>query len=63
MYEQYKLPLAYHAEVDKQSKAEAAKFFSSVFKQRPNGNNKGRPRAAFVSCAGAIKAQACTCRC
>ncbi|MFY9315588.1 MAG: dienelactone hydrolase family protein [Burkholderiales bacterium] len=30
--QQYKLPLAYNAEVDKQSKAEAAKFFSSVFK-------------------------------
>lgn len=29
---QFNLPLAYHPEVDKQSKAEAAKFFSSVFK-------------------------------
>ena len=29
---QYKIPLAYNAEVDKQSKAEATKFFSSVFK-------------------------------
>ena len=29
---QYKLPLAYNAEVDRQSKAEATKFFSSVFK-------------------------------
>jgi len=29
---QFNLPLAYHAEADKQSKAEAAKFFSSVFK-------------------------------
>jgi dienelactone hydrolase len=29
---QYKLPLAYNAEVDKQSKAEADKFFSSVLK-------------------------------
>lgn len=29
---QYKLPLAYNPEVDKQSKAEAAKFFSGVFK-------------------------------
>jgi dienelactone hydrolase len=27
----FKLPLAYHPEADKQSKAEAAKFFSSVF--------------------------------
>lgn len=29
---QFNLPLAYNAEVDKQSKAEAAKFFSAVFK-------------------------------
>ena len=29
---QFNLPLAYHAEADKQSKAEAAKFFTSVFK-------------------------------
>lgn len=29
---QYKLPLAYNAEVDKQSKAEATKFFSGAFK-------------------------------
>jgi dienelactone hydrolase len=29
---QFNLPLAYHAEADKQAKAEAAKFFSSVFK-------------------------------
>ena len=29
---QYNLPLAYNAEVDRQSKAEAAKFFTSVFK-------------------------------
>lgn len=28
---QFKLPLAYHAEADRQSKAEAAKFFQSVF--------------------------------
>ncbi len=28
----YNLPLAYHAEVDKQSKAEAARFFRAVFK-------------------------------
>lgn len=30
--QQYKLPLAYNAEVDRQSKAEAASFFASVFK-------------------------------
>lgn len=29
---EFNLPLAYHAEADKQSKAEAAKFFQSVFK-------------------------------
>lgn len=29
---QYSLPLAYHPEADKQSKAEAAKFFRAVFK-------------------------------
>jgi dienelactone hydrolase len=29
---QFNLPLAYHPEADKQSKAEAAKFFSGVFK-------------------------------
>ena len=29
---QYNIPLAYHPEVDKQSKAEAAKFFSSALK-------------------------------
>lgn len=29
---QFNLPLAYHPEADKQSKAEAAKFFKSVFK-------------------------------
>jgi dienelactone hydrolase len=29
---QFNLPLAYHAEADKQSKAEALKFFSAVFK-------------------------------
>jgi dienelactone hydrolase len=29
---QYKIPLAYNAEVDKQSKAEAAKFFQAAFK-------------------------------
>ena len=29
---QFNLPLAYNAEADKQAKAEAAKFFSSVFK-------------------------------
>lgn len=29
---QYKLPLAYNAEVDTQSKAEAARFFSAIFK-------------------------------
>ena len=28
---QFNLPLAYHPEADKQSKAEAAKFFSSLF--------------------------------
>ncbi|MEO8143131.1 MAG: dienelactone hydrolase family protein [Betaproteobacteria bacterium] len=28
----YKIPLAYNAEADKQSKAEAAKFFTAVFK-------------------------------
>ena len=28
---QFKLPLAYHAEVDRQSKAEAAKFFRGAF--------------------------------
>jgi dienelactone hydrolase len=28
----FNLPLAYHPEADKQSKAEAAKFFRSVFK-------------------------------
>lgn len=30
--QQYKIPLAYNAEADKQSKAEAAKFFNAVFK-------------------------------
>ena len=30
--QQYKLPLAYNAEVDKQSKAEADKFFQAAFK-------------------------------
>jgi dienelactone hydrolase len=30
---QFNLPLAYHAEVDKQAKAEAAKFFGAVFKK------------------------------
>jgi dienelactone hydrolase len=30
---QFNLPLAYNAEVDKQSKAEAAKFFGDVFKK------------------------------
>lgn len=30
--QQYKIPLAYNAEADKKSKAEADKFFSSVFK-------------------------------
>ena len=29
---QFNLPLAYHPEADRQSKAEAAKFFSSVFR-------------------------------
>lgn len=29
---EFNLPLAYHPEADKQSKAEAAKFFKSVFK-------------------------------
>ncbi|MCL4745275.1 MAG: hypothetical protein KJZ83_07665 [Burkholderiaceae bacterium] len=29
---QYKLPLAYNAEADTQSKAEAAKFFGAIFK-------------------------------
>ena len=29
---QFNLPLAYHPDADKQSKTEAAKFFSSVFK-------------------------------
>jgi dienelactone hydrolase len=29
----FNLPLAYNAEVDKQSKAEAAKFFGEVFKK------------------------------
>ena len=29
---QYNLPLAYNAEADKQSKAEAAKFFQTAFK-------------------------------
>jgi dienelactone hydrolase len=28
---QFNLPLAYHAEADKQSKAEASKFFSAAF--------------------------------
>ena len=31
--QQYKLPLAYNAEVDKQAKAEAAKFFSGTLKK------------------------------
>lgn len=30
---QFSLPLAYHAEADKQSKAEMAKFFTALFKQ------------------------------
>lgn len=30
---QFNLPLAYHAEADKQSKAEASKFFSDVFRK------------------------------
>ena len=30
--QQYKIPLAYNAEVDKQSKAEATKFFNAAFK-------------------------------
>lgn len=30
---QFNLPLAYHAEADKQSKAEMAKFFAALFKQ------------------------------
>ena len=30
---QFNLPLAYNAEVDKQSKAEAAKFLGDVFKR------------------------------
>ena len=29
----FNLPLAYHAEIDKESKAEAAKFFEAVFKK------------------------------
>ena len=29
--QQFKLPLAYQAEADKQSKAEASKFFSAAF--------------------------------
>jgi dienelactone hydrolase len=30
---QFNLPLAYHAEADQQSKAEASKFFTDVFKK------------------------------
>jgi hypothetical protein len=30
---QFKLPLAYNAEVDKQAKSEAAKFFASTLKK------------------------------
>jgi len=44
---QFNLPLAYHAEADKQSKAEASKFFSAVFKGLTPEGRKKPPTGAF----------------